>query len=89
MSKHIYIALLLCLFAGTSYSQDSLANARMVETIEQSLLMFYTEAAGQSGNIDSVEEALTFESSDVPIYSDAVYCDRLDQLNEMSPFHLD
>ena len=25
----------------------------MVETIEQSLLMFYTETAGQSGNVDS------------------------------------
>jgi membrane-bound lytic murein transglycosylase D len=89
MNKQLYIALILCLFAGNSFGQDSLANARMVETIEQSLLMFYTEAATQEGSIDSVKEALEFEASDVPSYSDAVYCDRLDKLNEMSPFHLD
>lgn len=89
MNKQLYIALTLCLFAGNSFGQDSLANARMVETIEQSLLMFYTEAATTDATVDSVKEALEFESSDVPSYSDAVYCDRLDKLNEMSPFHLD
>jgi len=89
MNTRIYIALTLCLFAGNAVAQDSLSNARMVETIEQSLLMFYTEAAGQGGNVDSVQESLSFETSEVPGYSDAVYCDRLDKLNEMSPFHLD
>jgi len=67
---------------------DSLMNARMVETIEQSLLMFYNEAA-QNGNLDSVKEALEFEPNEVPSYSDEIYCDRLDNLNQMSPFHLD
>lgn len=91
----INIFALLFLFAGFSNAQgdvispeDSLEQLRMVETIEQSLMLFYAEASN-NGNIDSAREALEFESSEVPTYSDAVYCDRLDKLNAMSPFHLD
>lgn len=89
MIKQLYIASALLLTTGNVFGQDSIVNARMVEAIDQSLLMFYTEAASNTGNIDSVQEALNFEQSEVPTYSDAVYCDRLDKLNEMSPFHLD
>ncbi len=89
MIKRLNIALFLLLVSGNLFGQDSIVNARMVETIDQSLLMFYTEAASNTGNIDSARQALNFEKSDVPSYSDAVYCDRLDKLNEMSPFHLD
>lgn len=89
MIKQFYIAFAIFFVSGATFGQDSLMNARMVETIDQSLLMFYTEAASSTGNIDSAAQALNFESSDVPTYSDAVYCDRLDKLNEMSPFHLD
>lgn len=73
---------------GVYTHEDSLEQMRMIETIEQSLLLFYAEASN-NGNIDSVREALDFEASEVPTYSDAVYCDRLDKLNQMSPFHLD
>lgn len=89
MIKQFYIVFAIFFVSGATFGQDSLMNARMVETIDQSLLMFYTEAASSTGNIDSAAQALNFESSDVPTYSDAVYCDRLDKLNEMSPFHLD
>lgn len=89
MIKRLHISLVLLFASGSVFAQDSIVNARMVETIDQSLLMFYTEAASNTGNVDSVREALNFETSDVPTYSDAVYCDRLDKLNEMSPFHLD
>lgn len=84
----VQIVIVFCFSIGEAKAQDSLMNARMVETIEQSLLMFYAEAA-QNGNVDSVREALEFEPSEVPTYSDEIYCDRLDKLNEMSPFHLD
>lgn len=87
--KHLFQIAFTLFFSTTGLlAQDSLSNARMVETIEQSLLLFYTEAA-ENGNIDSVEQAIAFESSEVPSFSDAVYCDRLATLNEMSPFHLD
>lgn len=68
--------------------EDSIRGQRMVETIEQSLRMYYAEQS-PNGNYDSIIEALEFESSDVPSYSDEVYCERLSQMNEMSPFHLE
>lgn len=71
-----------------SSPEDSIREHRMIETIEQSLLLFYAEQAPE-GNYDSVIEVLNFEASDVPTYSDEVYCDRLNKMNEMSPFHLD
>ncbi|XOV66192.1 MAG: LysM peptidoglycan-binding domain-containing protein [Fluviicola sp.] len=89
MIRRLHISLVLLLTSVSAFGQDSIVNARMVETIDQSLLMFYTEAASKTGNVDSVIEKLNFESSDVPTYSDAVYCDRLNTLNELSPFHLD
>lgn len=73
---------------GGSGVEDTLDQRRMIETIEQSLMIFYAESS-ENGNIDSARQALNFESSDVPSYSDAVYCDRLDKLNQMSPFQLD
>ena len=68
--------------------EDSIRGQRMVETIEQSLRMYYAEQSPNE-NYDSIIEALEFESSDVPTYSDEVYCERLNQMNEMSPFHLE
>lgn len=69
-------------------AEDSIRGQQMIETIEQSLRMYYAEQS-PNGNYDSVIEVLEFESSDVPSYSDEVYCDRLSKMNEMSPFHLE
>lgn len=89
--------LVLIVFVGLSLGafgqpdsalEDSIRGQRMVETIEQSLRMYYAEQS-PNGNYDSIIEALEFESSDVPTYSDEVYCERLNQMNEMSPFHLE
>ena len=89
--------LVLIVFVGLSLGafgqpdsalEDSIRGQRMVETIEQSLRMYYAEQSPNE-NYDSIIEALEFESSDVPTYSDGVYCERLNQMNEMSPFHLE
>lgn len=78
------------MIVGHSFSQnnDSIANARMIETIEQSLQEYYKEYASQS-NHDSIIDALKYEADDVPTFSDEEYCKRLEVMNEMSPFHLD
>lgn len=68
--------------------QDSIKGAALITTIEQSLDLFYAEYA-ESGNYDSIIAALNYEASDIPEFSDAVYCERLSVMNEMSPFHLD
>lgn len=60
----------------------------MIRTIEQSLDMFYAEYAPE-GNYDSIIEALNYEADAIPEFSNEVYCERLNVMNEMSPFHLD
>lgn len=73
---------------GDWTAEDSLENEALINVIEQSLEMFYADAS-PDGNYDSIIEALNFETDDVPEYSDEVYCERLNVMNEMSPFHLD
>lgn len=57
-------------------------------TVEQSLNAFYDEVANQS-NYDSIITALKYEPSDAPTFSDEIYCERLEKINEMTPFHMD
>jgi len=73
---------------GNSPKDSSLVGEQMINTIEQSLNLYYAEYSS-SGNYDSIIRALNYESTDMPEFSDSVYCERLEVLNEMSPFHLD
>ncbi len=89
------ITIVSCLIVGLASAQysgkppvDTTDNARMIRTIEQSLNLYYAEHSFQS-NHDSIIDALNYEVSDVPEFSDSVYCERLNVMNEMSPFHLD
>ncbi len=84
---------ILCI--ATSFAQttawtqeDSLKGEAMINTIEQSLDMFYAEYSPE-GNYDSIIDVLKYEQDDIPEFSDEVYCERLNVMNEMSPFHLD
>lgn len=83
---------LLC--SGSAFGQynwtkeDSLKGEAMIKTIEQSLDMFYAEYSPE-GNYDSIIDALNYEPDEIPEFSDSVYCERLNVMNEMSPFHLD
>jgi membrane-bound lytic murein transglycosylase D len=94
MKKWMSIATVL--IAGSVWGQnpykwtaeDSLKGEAMIKTIEQSLEMFYADYASE-GNYDSIITALNYEADQVPEFSDAVYCERLEVMNEMSPFHLD
>jgi membrane-bound lytic murein transglycosylase D len=67
---------------------DSLNTDAFINTVEQSLRLFYADYAGQK-NYDSIMALLNYESGTVPSFTDEVYCERLDKMNEMSPFHLD
>lgn len=68
--------------------EDSLKGEALIKTIEQSLDAFYADYKGDP-KYDSIIAALEYESGDVPTFSDEVYCERLNGMNEMSPFHLD
>lgn len=67
---------------------DSLHKDPFVNTVEQSLLLFYKDYANKK-NYDSIVKALNYDGNDFPRFSDEVYCARLSEMNKMSPFHLD
>ena len=79
----IYIAFSIPMLVGAQV--DTLVKDPFVEAVEQSLQMFYAEQA-YNKNYDSVITALNYEANEVPTFSDAVYCERLEKMNEMSPF---
>lgn len=89
LKKLLFISFFLVTCSSLfAQGKDSIANARMIATIEQSLQEYYKEFASQS-NHDSIIDALKYEAGDIPTFSDDEYCKRLDVMNEMSPFHLD
>lgn len=84
----ISLTLSLAQSNGKWTKEDSLKGVALINTIEQSLNMFYAEYSPE-GNYDSIIDALNYEQNDIPEFSDEVYCKRLGVMNEMSPFHLD
>jgi membrane-bound lytic murein transglycosylase D len=67
---------------------DTLNKDPFINTVEQSLGLFLKEYAGKR-NYDSIIKALQYAPEDKPTFTDEVYCERLERINEMSPFHLD
>lgn len=67
---------------------DSLNKEAFVNTVEQSLKLYLAE---MSKNYSETELAskLNYESTEIPTFSDEEYCEKLERLNDMSPFHLD
>jgi membrane-bound lytic murein transglycosylase D len=70
-------------------SIDTLQHERFISVIEKSLNAYYEENASSSRQTDSIIKALGYEEHETPTFSDSVYCARLAEMNEMSPFHLD
>ncbi len=68
--------------------QDTVVGDQMINAIEQSLNLYYAENSASS-NYDSIIAALNYESTDMPEFSDSIYCERLYVMNEMSPFQLE
>lgn len=92
----ILCAIFLIATFGNSFAQhytwskeDSLIGKNFINTVEQSLDLFYTEHTISNENIDSIIDALSYEKDFIPEFSDSVYCSRLKAMNELSPFHLD
>lgn len=69
-------------------TKDTLVGDQMINAIEQSLNLYYAEHSSSS-NYDSIIAALNYEYTDMPEFSDSVYCERLNVMNEMSPFQLE
>lgn len=69
-------------------AKDSLSSEHFINIIDETLNAFYADYANQS-NFDSIIDALEYEPNQVPEASDALICQRLGKMNEMTPFHLD
>lgn len=67
---------------------DTLHPDQFLNTVEQSLNYFYADYANTKYS-DSIIKALNYEPSTVPLFSDEVYCERLNLMNNQSPFGFD
>jgi membrane-bound lytic murein transglycosylase D len=94
--QHLFSLILFFVFSF-SFSQtkkhstkpgDTLNKEAFINTVEQSLKLYYKDMADKY-NSTHISNSLNSESGDIPTFSDEVYCERLETLNDMSPFHLD
>jgi membrane-bound lytic murein transglycosylase D len=68
--------------------KDTLNPDPFLNTVAQSLQFFYADYAGSTVS-DSVIKALNYEPDAIPEFSDEVYCQRLTEMNNRSPFGFD
>ncbi len=94
--KYWLLLVFSCSLSLTSFSQtrkpkpipkDSLSSEAFVQMIDETLNAFYADYANQS-NFDSIINVLEYEPSYIPDFSDEVYCQRLQVINETSTFKL-
>ena len=67
---------------------DSLDPDPFVNTVQQSLNLFYADYANTT-TYDSIISALNYTPGQIPTFSDSVICARLAHMNELTPFQLD
>ncbi|MEN9699843.1 MAG: hypothetical protein RLZZ301_1041 [Bacteroidota bacterium] len=67
---------------------DSLSADAFLNTVQQSLNLFYSEYANSS-NYDSIIQALNYSPGQIPTFSDSVICARLEKMSQLTPFHMD
>lgn len=92
VNRFYLLLLLLCLTkvveAQKTLFKDTLNPDPFLNTVAQSLQFFYADYA-ESKVSDSVIKALNYESETLPEFSDEVYCGRLNEMNNNSPFGFD
>jgi membrane-bound lytic murein transglycosylase D len=59
-----------------------------IEMMDNTLIDYYTQFS-KDPNYDSIINSLEFEENEIGEVSDSVYCERLEKLNNLTPFHLD
>ena len=67
--------------------KDSLNDIPFINTIEQSLNLFYAEYANDT-NLDSLKKAIEENRGSILKVSDDTICNRLGKINSMTPFQL-
>lgn len=67
---------------------DTLNPDPFLNTVAQSLNYFYADYANTIYS-DSIIKALNYEANTIPSFSDEIYCERLTEMNNQSPFGFD
>lgn len=67
---------------------DTLQYERFISVAENALIEYFKEISKQD-NAEFIITQLGYTEKDIPEFSDSIYCLRLSDLNERSPFHLD
>lgn len=98
VKKSVLLVFLFFLSVGIGQENDTLLNTpepidsfqseRFLDMMETSLLSFYKETK-QNPAVDSLFLSFDYGVDSVPLFSDSVYCARLDELNAKSPFQLE
>ena len=73
---------------ATQLNKDSLHKEPFLNTVEQSLNLFYSEYANDF-NVDSLKKAIEENKGEPVKISDDDICKRLGKINAMTPFQLD
>ena len=83
-----FIAIIGSISAQKKSSKDSLSAISFVNTVNQSLQLFYSDYANSKFS-DSIILALNYSPQTIPEFSDDIYCQRLAEMNNKSPFGFD
>lgn len=67
--------------------KDSLSGEQFSQLVDQTLLDFYSEFTAAK-NYDSIIDALEYEGNVIPDFSNEIYCERIQKINEKSSFNL-
>ena len=59
-----------------------------IEMMDNTLSDYFAQFAKEP-NFDSIINTLEFEDNEIGEVSDSIYCERLEKLNNLTPFHLD
>jgi membrane-bound lytic murein transglycosylase D len=71
-----------------NYNKNDLNPIAFINTVEQSLNLFYADYVNDK-RYDSIINTLNYEPNEAPLFSDEIYCQRLEKINQMSTFPMD
>jgi len=77
-------------FAQTKPNTPALSEDQFVNVVEQSLALYYADYAKKNNeSYESVIAKLNYQDGQVVSFSDEVYCQRLKEINKLTPFKLE
>ncbi|WP_107038445.1 lytic transglycosylase domain-containing protein [Brumimicrobium mesophilum] len=97
--KYITVQISMLFIGFSVYSQTDTIIAKdtaevveyeqFLRVVESTLEGYYRDYSSTDRQTDSIIKSLGYDEEDVPEFPDSVYCQRLNEMNEMSPFQLD